>query len=101
MNRYAITINNWEQSDLTNLLGLCYDYIVIGFEKTCQGIPHLQCYLEVNKNFKYLQRVLPRAHIEKARKTREVNAIYCKKSGHFIEDANRPLAAVSTVTKKE
>lgn len=100
MNRYAITVNNWEQVDVTNLFGMPYDYIIVGFEQTSQGVPHLQVYLETPKNFKYLQRVLPRAHIEKARKTREVNAIYCKKSGRFVEDASRPLAAASTITKE-
>jgi len=99
MNRYAITINNWQQSDLVNLLDLPYDYLVVGFEQSTQGVPHLQCYLETSKNFIYLMKLLPRAHVERARKSREVNIKYCKKSGRFIEDARHSLAVACTITK--
>ena len=49
MNRYAITVNNWEQVDVTNLFGMPYDYIIVGFEQTSQGVPHLQVYLRLLK----------------------------------------------------
>jgi len=100
MNRYAITINNWQQADLVNLLDLPYDYLVVGFEQSTQGVPHLQCYLETCKNFIYLMKLLPRAHVERARKSREVNIKYCKKSGRFLEDAGHSLAVARTITKE-
>ena len=33
MNRYAITVNNWEQVDVTNLFGMPYDYIIVSSNK--------------------------------------------------------------------
>jgi len=99
MNRFALTVNNWTQEDLMALLAMPMAYHVIGFEKTQSGVSHLQVYIETDKNFKYVQKALPRAHIERARKSREANAIYCKKSGNFIENARHSLAVACTITE--
>lgn len=97
MNRYALTINNWNQEELIAVLALPTAYYVIGFEKTT--VNHLQIYMETDKNFKYLKALLPRAHIERARKSKEVNVKYCKKGGQFIESAAPSLAGGCSVTE--
>jgi len=99
MNRYAITINSWTTEDLMAVLRLPTSYQIIGIETTQSGVPHLQIYIEIEKNFMYLQKALPRAHIERARKGREANIAYCKKSGKFIEDARPSFTGARTVTK--
>jgi len=97
MSRFALTINNWNQEDLKALLAVPMAYYVIGFEKTT--VSHIQAYIETDKNFKYLKKCVPKAHIEKARKPKAANVAYCKKGGNFIETASPPLAGASSITK--
>jgi len=84
MNRYVLTCNNWTQSDLESLLRIPAVFLIVGFEKTQSGIPHIQAYIETEKGWPYLRRSLARYYFAPAKGTREQNIKYCSKGGQHL-----------------
>lgn len=85
--KWCFTLNNYEQKQMEQIIGTLErqgDY-VIGEEKGAKGTPHLQGYLEFKnpRSFKSIQKLLPKAHIEKAKGNRKQNFIYCTKEGKY------------------
>lgn len=60
------------------------DYVIVGFEKTKAGIPHIQAYLETQKNWPYVRKCLGRYSIIVAKGTKAQNIAYCAKGGQFL-----------------
>lgn len=92
--RYQLTINNYEKSELSLLsqefAGSKY---IIGKEVGPEnGHPHLHCYVEFDnqKDFDYLKKKFPRAHIEVCKGNRLSNIKYCMKDGDY-ENHGLPL----------
>lgn len=83
----CFTINNWTQNEYDELIAIKCTYLVVGKEVGKEGTPHLQGYIEFSggKRFSTLKKMLPRAHIEKRKKSAEQASDYCKKDGDFIE----------------
>lgn len=85
--RWTFTINNYAEEKVAQLIELFGDksqYIIgreIGEEKT----PHLQGYVEFKfgKSFSAVKKLMPAAHIEKARGDRKQNWEYCSKDGNY------------------
>lgn len=92
MSRYrniCVTINNWVDDDIARIKDLDTRYFVIGKEKGESGTPHLQCYIELNKQYRHKALVTAfagRAHFEKRKGTPEQAADYCKKDGDYFEE---------------
>lgn len=89
---YCFTVNNWTQADYDALVGMKYDYLIIGKEVGASGTPHLQCFMHYNNkiSFNTLKKKLPRAHIEVCKGTALANISYCSKDGDFAEFGERP-----------
>lgn len=81
----SITINNWEDEDLTRLNALTFRYMIIGKEGK-KKTPHLQVYVEFANaiSFNSLVKQLPNAHIEYVRSSTKCIE-YCKKEGDYKE----------------
>jgi len=96
MRRCCFTLNNPNNTILKLIEKICderqYKYC-IGEEVGESGTPHLQGYIEFPspKTFGTIQRLLPGAHIERAKGTRKQNLTYCKKEGKFICSFPLPL----------
>lgn len=90
---YCLTINNWSQAEYDALVGLKYDYLIIGKEVGASGTPHLQCYVHYNNklSFNTLKKKIPTAHIEKCKGSADDNIKYCSKDGDYAEFGTRPL----------
>lgn len=84
MNRYVLTCNNYTEDDIRRLNDSGAVYLIFGMEVSDAGTPHLQCYMETNKNWPYLRKKLPRYWMAPAWGTKEQNVKYCKKSGRFF-----------------
>ena len=89
--RWIFTLNNYnenEYKDIINFFSSNSSRFSIGEEVGESGTPHLQGYVElsVKKRFTYLKDIMPRAHIEKARKSREQNLIYTQKDGKYKQN---------------
>lgn len=84
------TLNNYTEEDVTKLSILPNDveYLVFGKEKGESGTPHLQGFVVYKKRISFSKVKLltgDRAHIEKAKGTKQQAATYCKKDGDFVE----------------
>lgn len=84
--RWCLTLNNWTPSDYALLENIGAQYLIIGKEigKKCKT-PHLQCYLEFKnqKSFSSLKKTIPKAHLSKAKGSRQDNIKYCSKDGDY------------------
>jgi len=93
-NKFIIVVNNWSEEEYQKLQGQKDNtFYIIGKEKGSQnGTPHLQCFFEYSKRKTnhQLMRQFPRAHIEKARGSKEDNLIYCSKDNDFITNIPVP-----------
>jgi len=83
MNRYVLTCCNYTLDDIKRLNDCGAVFLIFAMEETKAGVPHLQCYMETDKNWPYLRKKLARFWMAKAVGTREQNVRYCKKSGKF------------------
>lgn len=87
----CFTINNPTDADIVSLVNPYVSYCIYGKEVGENGTPHLQGYLELNKqlNLNALKVILPRAHIEKRRGSQDQAIEYCKKDGDFVETGTK------------
>lgn len=87
---WCFTVNNWQEDDQERLKKLFEDdicvYIVWGREVGEEGTPHLQGFVqfENKQRFKQVQKMIPGAHLSRARLPDEA-AEYCKKDGDYTE----------------
>jgi len=91
---YCFTINNPTQIDDDNvdILVTKAIYVIVGKEVGESGTPHYQGYAWFQNalTFATVQRILTRAHIEKAKAGPTENIAYCKKENNFQEWGNPP-----------
>ena len=91
---YCFTINNPTQIDDANIDSLVSKaiYVIVGKETGESGTPHYQGYVWFPNalNFRTVQSILTRAHIEKAKAGPTENITYCKKENNFQEWGNPP-----------
>lgn len=89
--KWCFTLNNYTEEIFTQLhstfeaKGWAY---IIGKETGASGTPHLQGYLE-SKNavfFSTVKKLMPTAHIEKAKGNLDQNYRYCSKDGNFVSN---------------
>ena len=97
---WCFTINNWtaeEDSHLRNLTD-SVDYLVLGYELSGAGTPHIQGYV-FTKRKKRLSEIrnlmCPRGHFEVKRGSAKEAADYCKKDGLFFEFGVVPSGCAS------
>jgi len=84
--RWALTLNNWNETQYTHIKQSFSNYLwIIGKEISESGTPHLQIYIEAKNaiSFKTLKNICSGFHIEKAIAKRQNNLIYCSKGGNF------------------
>lgn len=84
--RWTFTLNNYSNDDELKIQNYNNKFLIYGREiAPVTGTPHLQGYIEFKspKKFETLIRHHPSMHWEIARKTRQANINYCKKSGNF------------------
>lgn len=97
---WCFTVNNPLQQDAGALetaweAGLI-KYVVMGKETAPEtGTPHWQGFIQMLNNCRAsaIVKLLPRAHIEKAKGSAQQAAAYCRKDGDFLEKGTRPLPA--------
>ncbi len=86
--KWCFTLNNYSKEDYMEIIETCklknWKYCIgkeIGEKKT----PHLQGYIEASNaiSFNSIKKLIPLAHIEKARGTMAQNFNYCSKDGNF------------------
>lgn len=88
---WCFTLNNWTPDEYAALLALDSDrvtYLVIGKEVGAQDTPHLQGYVQFNRQIRLSAAralISPRAHLEKRKGTPQEASDYCKKDGDFFE----------------
>jgi len=84
--RWVITVNNYEESDIVTITHL-FDKYIIGKEVGSENeTKHLQVYGEREHavRFDTLKKAIPKAHLEKAKGSKQANIDYCSKEGDFI-----------------
>lgn len=87
---WAFTLNNYSDDDMAHIhttfqsRKMC-DFI-IGRETGDGGTPHLQGYVRFKNavSFNTIKKIMPKAHIEKAKGSIKDNYNYCKKDGDYI-----------------
>lgn len=93
---WCYTINNPTESDEQDVVALVDQcrYHIVGREKGEEGTPHLQgyAYMKVVSRLSKMSKLLPRAHIEKAKGNPEQNREYCSKQGDFCESGIIPMS---------
>ncbi len=77
----CITINNYKNEWIEELIWKKHSYIVIGLEVGENGTPHLQIYVEFanSRSFKAVHKEFHNGHIETRKGTAKQAADYCKK----------------------
>lgn len=82
--RWCYTINNYTQEEEKSLQNLSTTFHIIGYETATTGTKHLQGYLEWShpKTFTSMKKLIPRGHVEVAKKSRIANVRYCSKTGY-------------------
>lgn len=107
MRRVVFTLNNYLQEEMDTLIQKLrtqnHDFIV-GREIGASGTPHLQGYIEFKnpKQFSTVKKMLPRAHLEKAKGNRNQNIEYCSKEGDFVSSfPPPPLSRKERILNKE
>lgn len=95
--KVCFTFNNYNNTEHSKIIEICesrnYLYC-IGEEVGEQGTKHLQGYIEFKspKAFSTVKKLLPKAHIEKAKGNRAQNLMYCKKDGNFKSNFPVPMS---------
>jgi hypothetical protein len=98
---WIFTINNWtsEEDDyLRSLSESQVSYLVIGYEHSESGTPHMQGYVCTSrkKRLSEIKRLIcERGHFEPKRGTAEQASTYCKKDGVFYEYGVLPVGSGS------
>ena len=88
---FTFTINNYTEQDINNIdnfYNAFCNYAIYGFEQGEQGTKHIQGYIQMKKQKRFLSIVKffnNKAHIEKANGTPEQNKAYCSKEGNYKE----------------
>lgn len=95
-NRWTFTLNNWTDSELSNLKTIANTlrFIIVGKEMGESGTPHLQGYLEVKKRctLTAVKTMLgSRYHLEIAHGDAEANIAYCSKEGDVVIKEGSPV----------
>lgn len=96
MRRCCFTLNNYTEETLTKIIDTCntnnHKYS-IGREVGASGTPHLQGYLEFKgpRVFNTIKKLLPGAHIERARGSRLDNIRYTQKENNYETNFPTPL----------
>lgn len=99
---YAVT--TFEESEMLAFKELEAKYKVIGKEKCPKtGRTHWQCYINFKnaRSFKALKKILPKAHIEKAKGNAKQNREYCIKDGEFEEYGELPEQGKKKLSAEE
>lgn len=103
--RYCFTINNWNNDDLENIKEICTDaQYILGNEKgKKKETPHLQGYIEFKnaKTFSAIKKLIPRAHIEKAKGNKQQNIDYCSKENILINTFENKSEKLNKIIKEE
>ncbi|AVH76405.1 putative Rep [Circoviridae TaCV2] len=83
----VFTLNNYTEEEYESLKLLECKYIIIAKEVGMKGTPHLQGYVEFQKQVRYsnLFKINKRIHWEERRGTQQQAIDYCKKEGNYIE----------------
>lgn len=89
--KYCFTINNYSSIEYKKTIDYCLKnslYYIVGKETGEQGTHHLQGYVEYKNqcSFSSIKQGLPRAHIEKAKGSKEQNWKYCSKDGDYVSN---------------
>lgn len=85
---WVFTINNYTLAELEKLeFGTPCRYMIFGLEEGAQKTPHIQGYIEFDapKRLSGVAKLLPRAHLEPRRGTRDEARQYCQKDDEWIE----------------
>nr|WQH26039.1 MAG: replication-associated protein [Longfin eel circovirus] len=82
--RVCFTLNNYTEEDLRFIqknFKSVSKYLIVGKEVGQNGTPHLQGFINLKKktHFNSVKKLLPRAHIDKAKGTDQHNKDYCSK----------------------
>lgn len=93
--KWCFTLNNYTEEEYDTLTQVLSEKgkVIIGKEKGEEGTPHLQGYIECKNAiyFNSLKKLMPRAHIEKAKGTLEQNVAYCSKEGDTFANFEQEL----------
>jgi len=89
---WCFTINNYNDSDIDNLLSMTFRYLVFGFEEGQKKTPHIQGYVYFYdaKTVSSVNKKIPRAHLEQSKGSYEQNYNYCTKEGDYYEIGDPP-----------
>lgn len=89
---WCFTINHYTEEDAPEDLDI-FEYIVVGREIGTNGVPHIQgyCCFVNRKEFSFVKKIFPRAHLEIMRGTPKEASDYCKKDGDYNEWGVLPL----------
>lgn len=87
---WTYTLNNYSVDEQLSIEAIECRYNIFGLEIGENGTPHLQGYIEFGKvmRFNAVKKLMPRAHIEQRRGTREQARTYCMKDGEYIESGD-------------
>ena len=105
--KWVFTLNNYSNLEYSNLTQITHTFThyIIGKEVGEGGTPHLQCYIEFKnaRNFNAIKKLIPRAHIEKAKGSAKDNYNYCSKDGDFISnmDFSSPIDKIKQLCLAE
>jgi len=94
--KFCFTLNNYTEEELTQL-HMCFEdkgwSYIIGKEIGASGTRHLQGYCEAKNaiRFETIKKIMPRAHIEKAKGNRRQNYKYCSKDGDYKSNLDMNL----------
>lgn len=87
--KWCITLNNYTEEEFKNMTQVFSDCkYIFGKEVGENKTPHIQGYIELKnaRTFKSIKKLIPRAHIEKAKGSTKQNFAYCSKDGDFISN---------------
>jgi predicted ATPase len=95
---WCLTVNNYTDTDYSNLLDTICEYVIVGKETGESGTPHLQVYIYFKNaiSFSSMKKKYPTAHIEITKGTPQQAADYCKKDGQFQENGQLPQSGKRT-----
>jgi len=84
---WVYTINNYTLDEQLATEGIPCRYHIYGLETGENGTPHMQGYIEFGKVYRFagVKKLLPRAHLEIRKGTRDEARAYCMKDNEYIE----------------
>ena len=91
--RWCFTTNNYNEDDIAKFKNVECLYIVIGFETSTSGTPHLQGFVtfKEHKRLSAMKKICSKSHWEQAKGTSVQASDYCKKTTDYYERGNAPL----------